>query len=217
MRAAPASAAPLIAESPMPPQPITATVSPGSTFAVRNTAPTPVMTPQPISAARSSGMSSRIFTTAFSCTSICSANRQRWANWWTASPPSRARRAALAGRRDRFAAAAARRVAGQAVLAVPAEDRETGDDVVAGLHVADLRADLLDDAGRLVAEHDRQRCRATARRRSGGRCGRRRRRRVRISTSCGPGLSIAISSISSGRPTSWSTAARISGSFLERA
>ena len=74
MRAAPASAAPLIADRPTPPQPITATVSPGSTLAVWNTAPTPVITPQPISAARSSGMSSRIFTTAFSCTSICSAN-----------------------------------------------------------------------------------------------------------------------------------------------
>jgi hypothetical protein len=58
---------------PMPPQPITTTVSPGATLAVLKIAPTPVMTPQPISAARSSGMSCRIFTKAFSCTSICSA------------------------------------------------------------------------------------------------------------------------------------------------
>ena len=45
------------------------------------TAPKPVMTPQPINAARSSGMSLRIFTTAFSCTSICSANEERLMNW----------------------------------------------------------------------------------------------------------------------------------------
>ena len=61
---APAMAAPWMQLRPMPPQPITATVEPGSTLAVLNTAPTPVVTPQPISAARSSGMSSRIFTSA---------------------------------------------------------------------------------------------------------------------------------------------------------
>ena len=66
-------AAPLTAESPMPPQPTTATVEPNSTLAPRTTEPTPVVTAQPISAARSSGMSRRIFTSAFSCTSICSA------------------------------------------------------------------------------------------------------------------------------------------------
>ena len=42
---------------------MTATVSPGRTPAVLNTAPRPVVTPQPIRAARSRGMSSRIFTT----------------------------------------------------------------------------------------------------------------------------------------------------------
>ena len=65
---------------PTPPQPITATVSPGRTLAVFTAAPKPVITPQPISAARSSGISSRIFTIAFSCTSICSANEESWAN-----------------------------------------------------------------------------------------------------------------------------------------
>src|SRR6478672_12525489 len=39
------------------------------------------MTPQPISAASSSGMSLRILTMAFSCTSICSANDDRLRNW----------------------------------------------------------------------------------------------------------------------------------------
>ena len=63
---APAMAAPWMQLSPTPPHPITATVEPGSTLAVLNTAPTPVVTPQPIRAARSSGMSSRIFTSACS-------------------------------------------------------------------------------------------------------------------------------------------------------
>ena len=81
MREAPARSAPLIVDRPMPPQPMTATVDPGSTAAVRNAAPTPVITAQPMTAARSSGMSFRIFTTAFSCTSICSANEARSANW----------------------------------------------------------------------------------------------------------------------------------------
>ena len=57
IRPAPAIAAPLMHESPTPPQPITATVLPGSTLAVWITAPTPVVTPQPINAARSSGIS----------------------------------------------------------------------------------------------------------------------------------------------------------------
>ena len=70
---APASFAPWIAEMPTPPQPKTATVEPGSIFAVLSTAPTPVVTPHPINAARSSGISLVIFTSAFSCTSIFSA------------------------------------------------------------------------------------------------------------------------------------------------
>ena len=158
MRPAPAIAAPLIADRPMPPQPITATVSPGSTLAVLNTAPTPVITPQPISAARSSGMSSRIFTTAFSCTSICSAKDDRLMNWWIGSAFSRSRRV-VARRQLDLGVGAERRPARQALLAVAAEHRQAGDDVVAGLDVGDVGADLLDDAGRLVAEHGGQRVR----------------------------------------------------------
>ena len=44
IRPAPAIAAPLIAARPTPPQPITATVSPGRTLEVWITAPTPVIT-----------------------------------------------------------------------------------------------------------------------------------------------------------------------------
>src|SRR3972149_1702334 len=63
MRSAPAIAAPWTAFRPTPPQPNTATVAPGSTLAVLNTAPTPVVTAQPTSAARSSGTFGSIFTT----------------------------------------------------------------------------------------------------------------------------------------------------------
>ena len=56
----------------MPPQPKTAIEEPASTCAVRITAPKPVITAQPSSAAASSGISSAIFTTPFSCSSICS-------------------------------------------------------------------------------------------------------------------------------------------------
>src|ERR1700730_2421601 len=86
-RSAPASAAPLTADNPTPPQPITATVEPGSTLAALSTAPTPVITPQPTSAARSNGMSGSIFTIEFSWTSICSPNEERLRNWFINSPP----------------------------------------------------------------------------------------------------------------------------------
>ena len=76
---------------------LTATVVPGSTFAVRTTAPYPVTTPQPISAARSSGMSSRTFTSACSCTTICSANDDRFRNWFMWPPCQRSRLATPGG------------------------------------------------------------------------------------------------------------------------
>src|SRR5258708_38978868 len=40
-----------------------------------------------------------------------------------------------------------------ALLAIAAENREARDYVIARLQVRDLRADFLDDAGRLVPEH----------------------------------------------------------------
>jgi hypothetical protein len=97
IRSAPASAAPFTVDSPTPPQPITATVEPGSTFAALNTAPTPVSTPQPTSAARSSGMSGSIFAIEFSCTSICSPNDERFKNWFMCSPPFQLIRRAAPG------------------------------------------------------------------------------------------------------------------------
>ena len=80
IRPAPAMAAPLMQDSPIPPQPITTTVLPTSTLAVLCTAPTPVVTAQPIKAALSSGMSLRIFTRACSWARICSANDDKSKN-----------------------------------------------------------------------------------------------------------------------------------------
>jgi hypothetical protein len=56
-------------------------------LAVWITAPTPVVTPQPINAARSSGMSGRIFASVCSCTSMRSANDDRFRNWYSSLPP----------------------------------------------------------------------------------------------------------------------------------
>ena len=86
IRKAPANAAPWMQFNPTPPQPTTATVLPGSTFAVFNAAPKPVVAPHPINASRSKGTSSCTFTTAFSCTSISSAYDPSCAICVTASP-----------------------------------------------------------------------------------------------------------------------------------
>ena len=71
---APAIRAPWIAESPTPPHPITSTESPGRTFAVFSTAPTPVMTAQPRSATCSSGSDASTGNTVFAGTTERSAN-----------------------------------------------------------------------------------------------------------------------------------------------
>ena len=64
-----------------------------------------------------------------------------------------------AGRHLHFRRLADRGVAAGAELAMPAEHRQAADHVVAGLEVADIVADRLDDARRLVAQHRRQRVR----------------------------------------------------------
>src|SRR5205809_449955 len=46
-------------------------------------------------------------------------------------------------------------VAGEALRTAAAEAGEAGDDMVAGPHRRDIRADRLDDAGAFMAEHDR--------------------------------------------------------------
>ena len=76
------------------------------------------------------------------------------------------RRAAAAadrpGRPPRPDLVAEVRMTREAVAARAAEAADARDHVIAGLHVGDLRADRLDDAGRLVAEHRRHRARVLA-------------------------------------------------------
>ena len=74
---APTATAAISAERPTPPHPITATRSPGRTPAVRQTAPTPVVTAQPTSAATSNGTSSGMRTHERSGTTHASAKVER--------------------------------------------------------------------------------------------------------------------------------------------
>ena len=74
MRPAPAMRAPWITAWPTPPQPRTATLAPGLTFAVLSAAPTPVVTPQPMSAALSSGTRVSMGTAWLSLTTVRSTN-----------------------------------------------------------------------------------------------------------------------------------------------
>src|SRR2546430_2222636 len=89
MRAAPAIRAPWITAWPTPPQPITATLDPGSTSAVLSAAPTPVVTPQPISASWSSGRSVSTFTACDSEIVIASENVPRPVKPGTGVPSAR--------------------------------------------------------------------------------------------------------------------------------
>src|SRR5579871_5040975 len=109
------------------------------------------MTPQPISAASSSGMSLRIFTMAFSCTSICSAKDERLRNWFSFSGRFHDSRFDAPG--SIFTVVSVHSTVRPVVqLSQVPEHRQAGDDVVARLHVVHIGADLLDDARGLVAE-----------------------------------------------------------------
>ena len=135
----------------MPPQPKTAIEEPASTCAVRITAPKPVITAQPSSAAASSGISSAIFTTPFSWSSICSDQPKMFDPHWLRRWPFQD----ITGGSSAPAPGAARtdvEVPRQAHLAV-ATERAARDHVVARLHVAHAAPDALDDARGLVAEH----------------------------------------------------------------
>ncbi len=72
MRPAFASFAPCTTARPMPPRPKTATESPGCTFAVKITAPRPVVTPQPSRHTCSLSASGLIFATDTSATTVYS-------------------------------------------------------------------------------------------------------------------------------------------------
>ena len=73
---------------PMPPAPMTTTVSPGWTLARLSTAPAPVTTAQPMRQAASNGMSLSITTAWLSATTVRSVNTPALANWKAFSPPT---------------------------------------------------------------------------------------------------------------------------------
>jgi hypothetical protein len=74
---APAATEPITAARPVPPNPNTATRSPGRTPAVRHTAHTPLATAQPTRAATSNGTSAGMRTHERSGTTARSANDER--------------------------------------------------------------------------------------------------------------------------------------------
>ena len=74
MRVAPARRAPMIAASPTPPSPTTATLSPGAMRAEYNAVPAPHITAQPNRLASTKPSSGGIFTSDFSDTRAYSAN-----------------------------------------------------------------------------------------------------------------------------------------------
>ena len=83
---APLRRAPCTQFSPTPPQPYTATLSPGRICTVFSAAPTPVVTAQPTRAATSNEMSSGITTHDCSGAIACSAKVDTTLNWVTCSP-----------------------------------------------------------------------------------------------------------------------------------
>ena len=148
---APARAAPWMTLSPTPPQPMTATVSPGRIRAELMAAPAPVTTPQPSSAARSNGMS-LLTETTFSWTSTCSAKPPTPMNCVSAFAVA-AQPRALAG--GRWVSCGWRHWYGRPVEASPAMaaavDRR-GHDVVTDPELRHIRTHRGHHAGNLVAE-----------------------------------------------------------------
>ncbi len=86
IRPAPAMRAPWMTLRPTPPQPMTATVSPGEMSAVFMAAPTPVRTPQPMRAADCSGTSSGILTVLMAGTMASLAKVPQNAIWPSSVP-----------------------------------------------------------------------------------------------------------------------------------
>ena len=163
--AACSSAAACNALRPTAPQPITATCAPASTRASRLTAPTPVMTPQPSRHARSNGISGGNRDGArFGNDEILGVRRDDREMVQPAAVQAQARRAVeqVAARLLAREGLAQDRLAALAIEAVAAVRIPRGDDVIARPHQRHRRADRLDDAGALVAEHDRQRIREAA-------------------------------------------------------
>ncbi len=159
MRSAPAITAPWITERPMPPRPKTATLAPGVTLAVFSTAPIPVVTPQPSRHTRSSGASLRIFASA-DLRQHRRLGEGRRAHVVVEHPAAVGETARTVGHHP-LALGCAQcdaevGLAGEAELALPALRGVERDHVVAGGQRRYARADLLHDAGALVAEYGRE-------------------------------------------------------------
>ena len=133
-------------------------MAPAGTCAVLTTAPTPVSTAQPNSAASSNGSSGSILTSERRDTTAYSANAEQ-PRWWLTRRRRRcSRRAPESSVPAPLAAAPGSHSAGPALgagQAVAAARHEDQDHVVAAGEVGDALADLLDHAGRLVAERHR--------------------------------------------------------------
>lgn len=86
---APAMRAPWMVDRPTPPQPSTATDSPGCTWATFSTEPTPVITPQPRMQARSSGTVAGSGVSASARTRVYSLKVPRLKARWMAWPRQR--------------------------------------------------------------------------------------------------------------------------------
>ena len=155
---APAIRAPWIAESPTPPQPITRTDSPGRTFAVFSTAPTPVMTAHPRRATCSSGRDGSTGNTVFAGTTERSANEDGTL-WWIRLPPCEKR--VVPSARNPSSKTASRshtdRTSCRAPAARAAVRQPRADDMVARPDAGDALPELLDHGRALVPEHDRHR------------------------------------------------------------
>ena len=161
MRPAPTIAAAWIAFSPMPPQPITATISPGPHLGgVQHRADA-----GRDAAADERGLVERhvgpdLHEHVLVHEQLLGEARQvgELEERLIAAPQPR-RAGGIGGEPDLVAQVRPTR---QAVAARAAEAADARDHVIAGLHVRDLRAHRLDDAGRLVTEHGRHRVRVLA-------------------------------------------------------
>ncbi len=131
---APTRAAPAIAASPTPPQPITATVSSRVTAPVLIAAPMPAITPQPSSPATAGSAAESTLVHCPSCTRVLSAN---------APMPKRRGQLGAVGQRHLLGGVegveAQMRAAALAGAALPAHRAPVQDHEVAGLDVGDAR------------------------------------------------------------------------------
>ena len=155
--AAPTAARPITAESPTPPQPITAARWPGRTPAVRHTAQMPVVTAQPTRPAISSGTSSGMTRTSLRHDRVLGERRQERVVVTAPAIPREAGGAVQqrALRHQRPGRAAQVREVVQALGAAAAGRRPGQGDVAAGRDARDAWRRPPRRAAALVAQHRR--------------------------------------------------------------